>query len=1085
MLQTHPFGVRTAIAMALAFTAPIAAQKHADEATAQRAAFLSSPAWRTFLDAAGGEWSVDWCAATGTPGAIWGSGLPLADWRDNSLAEARRHAHELLRQHADLLGLGASEFREAIGARMHRVWTFTFDQHFRGLPVLGGRADVRVHMVGRVPMFGAKAVPIPADFEVVPSFDADTALAIAWQQLGAPTGAPQPARVAAPRVVIWSDLEAAAPQAPRLCWEVAVSNVDAEGRGPIGRYLVDARSGAVLRFVSDKHECGFDGCAVATPGGAAAATSATSAASLPPVNTTVTVQGWTRTGVDAFSALTNAPLPGLQLNVPGVGAVTTDGNGQFTVNIAAPVSIAIGALDGRHHGSIAGVDAPSGSFTVNPGVNTTIQLLTSAATTNEAAHTTTSYWTDKVNEYARSILGSTPELATASNIGVTVNIGATCNAYYTGNTMNFYQAGGGCSNTANATVIAHEWGHGIDERYGGISNTTGDGLSEGWGDIFGMYLCDTPNLGSGFQTPNSPLRSGNNATQFPCSGCGVHSSGQSWMGFAWKLRDRIATTLSNRPAAIALTNDIVISTIAANAANQTDAVREVYIADDNDGNLANGTPNKPDLDWACNQHSLPIPGSGGGGGGGGGGGPTNNECATAIAIGNGVSGPYTTVGATTSSPAWPCASGGNDVWFTYTAYQSGTLTVTTCSQATWDTAIQIFAGDCATIASVGCIDDSCGLQSTLSVPVAPGVYSIRVGGYGGATGTFNLDVSGPAATPATASVFGTGCYTLSRAFYEQFPAGSFDLASSAMQLAYDPAGFYVASAAGGYVAPTAAATVLALGDDTVTTVTLATPLAYPGGTTTTLEVCSNGFVSPVAGNGVSYTPTAAGWLGSAQARWGCWHDWNPGAAGSGAVKFEQIGSTSYVTWDGVYSFGAASPATFQLQFHRPSGNVTFAWGIVNVVGNGWLVGFAAAQPNADLGNRDISATLPGSFTTSALNLLPLALASSLPQLGSTLTLTTTNFTAAAPVGIQVLGTAGFDPGIDLTGLGMPGCFQYAAPTVLNTIGVTAGASTFTLAIPNDPALMGYALYAQSAGFAIGANTAGIVTSNGVALTLGV
>ena len=59
MLQTHPFGVRTAIAMALAFTAPIAAQKHADEAAAQRAAFLSSPAWRTFLDAAGGEWSVD------------------------------------------------------------------------------------------------------------------------------------------------------------------------------------------------------------------------------------------------------------------------------------------------------------------------------------------------------------------------------------------------------------------------------------------------------------------------------------------------------------------------------------------------------------------------------------------------------------------------------------------------------------------------------------------------------------------------------------------------------------------------------------------------------------------------------------------------------------------------------------------------------------------------------------------------------------------------------------------------------------------------------------------------------------------
>ena len=42
------------LAAALAFAVPVAAQKHADEAAAQRAAFLSSPAWRTFLDAAGG-----------------------------------------------------------------------------------------------------------------------------------------------------------------------------------------------------------------------------------------------------------------------------------------------------------------------------------------------------------------------------------------------------------------------------------------------------------------------------------------------------------------------------------------------------------------------------------------------------------------------------------------------------------------------------------------------------------------------------------------------------------------------------------------------------------------------------------------------------------------------------------------------------------------------------------------------------------------------------------------------------------------------------------------------------------------------
>ncbi|MFN9705721.1 MAG: hypothetical protein ACK595_12985, partial [Planctomycetota bacterium] len=43
------------LAAALAFAGPVAAQKHADEAIAQRAAFRSSPAWRTVLDAAGGD----------------------------------------------------------------------------------------------------------------------------------------------------------------------------------------------------------------------------------------------------------------------------------------------------------------------------------------------------------------------------------------------------------------------------------------------------------------------------------------------------------------------------------------------------------------------------------------------------------------------------------------------------------------------------------------------------------------------------------------------------------------------------------------------------------------------------------------------------------------------------------------------------------------------------------------------------------------------------------------------------------------------------------------------------------------------
>ena len=34
----------------------------------------------------GGSWIVKWQAATGTPGTIYGTGLKIDDWRENSLA---------------------------------------------------------------------------------------------------------------------------------------------------------------------------------------------------------------------------------------------------------------------------------------------------------------------------------------------------------------------------------------------------------------------------------------------------------------------------------------------------------------------------------------------------------------------------------------------------------------------------------------------------------------------------------------------------------------------------------------------------------------------------------------------------------------------------------------------------------------------------------------------------------------------------------------------------------------------------------------------------------------------------------------
>lgn len=589
----------------LGIAASIAAQASSDEM------FRAKSAFAQFLQAQkaeGANWIAQWHPATVTPSAIYGTGLKIADWRENTLGEARRHALAALQTHREMLGLGTSEFREIIGSRMGRTWSFTFDQYFRGLPVIEGRADVRINMKGVIAMLGSRAFPIPANFNIVPTIDEQLAVATAWLQVGKQTGVKQPAPIAAPRLVIWGDSEANDLAAVSLAWEVAVSNVDANGVGPIGRYYVDAQTGRVLHFATDKHECGSPECAKSH---AASPAPAQPEEALLPVATTVTVMAWTRTGIDGLSALVNTPLRGLVVTVPGIGTRTTDSNGQFTIDIAAATTITVTTLDGTHHAAIAGGSAPSASVTVSPGVNATLQLLTAAATTAEAAHPTTSYWVDRSNEWARSLLDMTnatnlAAMNTASAITPTVNIASTCNAYYTGNTINFYAAGGGCSNTAFSTVVAHEWGHGLDERFGGISNTNAEGLSEGWGDIIGMYQVDSPLLGSGFQAAGVALRRGDNTYVYPYSGSSPHAAGQVWMGFAWQLREALRASLGTA-AAVALTDDIVLTSIVADATTRPDAVREVFIADDDDGNLLNGVPHYAQLSAAAIAKALPYP----------------------------------------------------------------------------------------------------------------------------------------------------------------------------------------------------------------------------------------------------------------------------------------------------------------------------------------------------------------------------------------------------------------------------------------------------------------------------------------------
>ena len=114
-------------------------------------------------------------------------------------------------------------------------------------------------------------------------------------------------------------------------------------------------------------------------------------------------------------------------------------------------------------------------------------------------------------------------------------------------------------------------------------------------------------------------------------------------------------------------------------------------------------------------------------GGGGGGGPANDHCADATAVTDGTY-DFDTTTADTDGASSCGFNTGFDVWYKYTAASDGQIQASTCNLVGFDTVLTAFDG-CGG-AELACLDDFCGLQTQLRVPVLAGqeVY-FRMAGY--------------------------------------------------------------------------------------------------------------------------------------------------------------------------------------------------------------------------------------------------------------------------------------------------------------------------------------------------------------------
>lgn len=361
---------------------------------------------------------------------------------------------------------------------------------------------------------------------------------------------------------------------------------------------------------------------------------------------------------------------------------------------------------------------------------------------------------------------------------------------------------------------------------------------------------------------------------------------------------------------------------------------------------------------------------------------------------------------------------------------------------------------------------------------------VTLGSFGGGLIAFrivNARISYVAGAAAAATPIGFGCGQRFASVYEQFGGTApFDLSFQSLSYVPNGPGYTVVPGQASFVAPTAAAINVAVGDDVAQLVPFSGTFPYLGFGVSSFGVYSNGYVASGLGNSVSANLPVSTMLGASLTAWGCHHDFVPTGGANGNVKFQQVGSVVYVTWLGVRDFSGSGVSTWQMQFQLTTGVVTCVWQSMSLTGGAYLVFHSpGGAMSLDPGSTDLSATIPSTIVLGP-DVVPLSLTSSTrPILGTNWILQVADVPPSATLGIVLLGFS--DPNlIDLGSLGAPGCSLRATPDVLSPWVVNqVPTHPFGLVVPSSLSLTNVHLYAQAAALVPGINTllGGVITSN--------
>ena len=299
-------------------------------------------------------------------------------------------------------------------------------------------------------------------------------------------------------------------------------------------------------------------------------------------------------------------FPNLHVNIGGT-QLSTDENGNFNHVIPGSSGILNAELKGDFV-SVSNFSAPDASITQTVGQNDNVNIVWN--NTNSTLEERNVYFhINKIHHNNKQVDPNFTALDYPLQCIVNdTNNNALCNAFWNGINLHFGVQASNCSiNSAHSpSTIYHEYGHATNDRMynqAGVSvGMRNPILQEAFADIYSTLFLNDSRLALGWFGPGTFTRNLNNSNRYPASIVGQqHTDGLILGGAFWDLGELTSPEIAYELAHYAKYGTPDDSDIAVAYA---EVYLETLVADDDDGNLMNGTPNSAAIETAFCQHGI-------------------------------------------------------------------------------------------------------------------------------------------------------------------------------------------------------------------------------------------------------------------------------------------------------------------------------------------------------------------------------------------------------------------------------------------------------------------------------------------------